>query len=156
MAHSLVSVPFFFFFFFFFVPVLPFGQEHFSVKNFAMGVWLHPTNRGHTYVLKEVSTGSLSPSLIKSSPLGPGSLSFPWGLGSSTEYPQLLILPRYIFFLILAFRASLWSPPVTDTVPFISSPSSLPPRSPSLHLPGSSSSPLNAGLKHPHAGLLSF
>jgi hypothetical protein len=51
-----VSVPFFCFY-------LSFGQEHFWVKNFEMCGWPHPSTGGHAYLLKVVSTGSISPLL---------------------------------------------------------------------------------------------
>ena len=48
-----------------------FGQEHFWVKIFEIGEWSHPTTGGPACLQEVVSTGSISPSLLKSSLLGP-------------------------------------------------------------------------------------
>ena len=55
---------------------------------------------------------------LKSSLLGPGSLSFLWCLGPSSGYSQFFISPCYIFlFDFLTLCISLSSPPVLDSVP---------------------------------------
>jgi hypothetical protein len=66
-------------------------------KSFEMGGWPHPSTRGHAYLLDEVYTGSISSSLLKSCPLGSGSLLLPWYLRSSRGSPHYLISPCYIF-----------------------------------------------------------
>ena len=72
---------------------------------------------GHAYLLKLVATDS--PLFcwvfqLKSSPLGPGSLSLPWHLGLSNGYPQSLIPYCYRFlFNFLTLCASLLSFPMT-------------------------------------------
>ena len=97
------------------------------VINFEMGGWPHPLTGGRAYLLEVISTSSISLSLpkfrLKSSLLGPGSLSIPWCLGPSNGYPQFLI-PHYyiILFDFLTLCTSLLSPPVPDTAPFISPP----------------------------------
>ena len=62
-----------------------FGQEHFWVNNFEMDGWSHPSTGGHAYLLEVVST-VLYPLRyvfhLKSSLLGPGSLSLPWTSGT--------------------------------------------------------------------------
>jgi hypothetical protein len=56
MASPSVSAPFF-------SPCVSFGQEQFWVKNFEIGGWPHPSTGGCAYLLKVISTGSLSPLL---------------------------------------------------------------------------------------------
>ena len=59
---------------------------------------------------------------LNSSQLGPGSLTFPWCLGPSSDYLQFLITPWYIFlFNFQILCTSLTSLPVPDTVTLISS-----------------------------------
>ena len=80
-------------------PCSSFGQEHFWVKNFEMAMWPLPTTGSCVYLLEVVSAGSISLSLLKSSPLGPGSPFFPWSLGRPppSGYPQFHVPHCYIF-----------------------------------------------------------
>ena len=97
---SVSASSFSFFFLSFFCPCFSLGQEHFWVENFEMGMWPLPTAGGHACLLEVVSTGSISPSLLKSSPLSPGSLSFSWHLGPFSGYPQFLIPTATYFYSI--------------------------------------------------------
>ena len=44
-----------------FCPCSSFVQEHFWVKNFEMGVWLHPSIKSAASLLEVISTYSISP-----------------------------------------------------------------------------------------------
>jgi hypothetical protein len=58
-----------------------------------------------------VSIGSISPSLLKPSPLGPGSLSFPWHLNTQMSIPSCSFPPIHIF---------IWCPKPLFLSPFCS------------------------------------
>jgi hypothetical protein len=93
LAFPSVSVPFFF------CPC-SFGQERFWVKNFEMGEWPHPWPGPMPVYwggLNRFYLPSLCTFWVKSPPLGPESLTFPWCLGLSSGYPQFLIPLLHIF-----------------------------------------------------------
>ena len=52
--HFLWSLPIF-------VSIPPLDRKISGLKNFEMGVWLHPLTRDHVYLLEVVSTGSIMP-----------------------------------------------------------------------------------------------
>jgi hypothetical protein len=83
---------------FFFVPVLPSDRNISGLKTLRWmgGIILWPG----AYLLEVVSTGSISPSLLKSYPLGPGSLLFSWHLRPSSGYPHFFIIPATHFYSI--------------------------------------------------------
>ena len=113
-----------------FVPVLPLDRNISGLKAFRCVCGsISPLGNMPIY-LYLVLTGSISPYLLKSSLLGPGSLSVPWHLGPYSGYPQFLIPALLdIFIRYLTPYASLLSSPVPDTAPLLSSTSSIPPSS---------------------------
>jgi hypothetical protein len=130
LFFSLCSIP---------PPHSSFGWKHFWVKNFEMVGWPHPLTGDYAYLLVVVSTGSISPLWgiwAKVTPLGPGSLSFPWCLGSSSGHPQFIIPHYYIFlFNFLTLYTSLPSLPVPDTAfPLLTPSQSSPPSTFHNHL----------------------
>jgi hypothetical protein len=89
-----------------FCPCSSFGQEHFWVKIFEIDGCPHPLTRDHDYLLEVVSTGSISPSLLKSSGLGPRSLSFPWDplVANLLQRLAFLSIFKYILDLVHGFK----------------------------------------------------
>ena len=83
----------------FFYSCFSFGQEHFWVKIFEIDGRPCSSTGGCVHLLEVVSTGSLSPLLLKSSHLGHGSLSLPWHLRLSSGYSTFPIPQCYIFVL---------------------------------------------------------
>jgi hypothetical protein len=95
---------------------------------------------------------------LKSSHLGPGSLSFPWSLGPSSGYHQFLIPHCYTFlFDFLTLSVPLSHSLQYLILPLLFSYSSLPPNiPPSSTFQNNINPPPNPGLKHLHPGVLSF
>ena len=89
---------------------------------------------------------------LMSSLLGPGSLLGPWHLGLYSGYPQFLLPHRYKLPLkILTLYTSPPFPPISELIPFFTSPSSLP----STTLSSSTFQysflpPISVELYHPH------
>ena len=121
-----------------------FAQEHFCVKIFEMSWWDPPLKEGSprgvwTCVEAFLSTGGalyrfylplICEFQLKSSPLCPGNIMFPWCLWTSYASPHFLTLPATFF---VQFPDPLYLPHILTTFwhwPLISSSSSVPPRSP--------------------------
>jgi hypothetical protein len=82
-----------------FCPFLSFGREHSWVKSFEMGAWSHPSTGDCAYLLEEVSTGSVSPSLfISAKVMEPLTFLVSGTLQWLSPVPHLPLLHNFIQF----------------------------------------------------------
>ena len=93
-------------------------------------MWPHSSTGDSAYLLRVVSTGSISPSLLKSSPLGPGSLSFPWCLEPPVAIPGSSS-PHVTYFYSISWPSA----PLSCSLQCLICPSPHPLLSPSKVLP---------------------